>query len=87
MRDEDKDLTSFVTPDGLFRFTVMPFGLLNAAATFSRMMWVLLTGLKNTDSFIDDKLVRTASWNDHITALRCLLDRLRSGKLNAKASK
>lgn len=87
MRDEDKDLTSFVTPDGLFRFTVMPFGLSNAAATFNRMMRVLLKGLKNTDSFIDDILVHTESWDDHIIALRGLLERLRSGKLSAKPSK
>lgn len=32
--------TSFVTPDGLFRFTVLPFDLSNAAATFNRMMRV-----------------------------------------------
>lgn len=87
MRDEDKDLTSFVTPDGLFRFTVMPFGLSNAAATFNRMMRVLLKGLKNTDSFIDAILVHTESWDDHIIALRGLLERLRSGKLSAKPSK
>ena len=87
MRDEDKDLTSFVTPDGLFRFKVMPFGMSNAAATFNRMMRVLLKDLKDTDSFIDDILVHTDNWESHVVALRCLLERLRSGKLNAKPSK
>ena len=87
MRDEDKDLTSFVTPDGLFRFKVMPFGLSNAAATFNRMMRMLLKDLKDTDSFIDDILVHTDNWESHVVALRCLLERLRSGKLNAKPSK
>lgn len=32
--------TSFVTADGLFRFTVLPFDLSNAASTFNRMMRV-----------------------------------------------
>jgi len=59
MRDQDKDLTSFVTPSGLFRVKVMPFGLSNAAATFNSMMRVLLRDLSNTDSFSDDILIHT----------------------------
>ena len=87
IRDEDKDLTSFVTPDGLFRFKVMPFGLSNAAATFNRMMRVLLRDLKDTDSFIDDILIHSVTWEEHLLSLRCLLERLRSANLNAKPSK
>jgi len=30
MYEEDKDLTTFVTHRGLFRFTIMQFGLVNA---------------------------------------------------------
>ena len=35
MDPADIDKTAFVTRQGLFRFTVMPFGLCNARATFS----------------------------------------------------
>ena len=38
LRDEDKPLTSFQTPYGLFQFKVMPFGLVNAPATFQALM-------------------------------------------------
>jgi len=47
MREEDKDLTTFVTHRGLFRFKVMPFGLVNAPATFSRIMRKVLDGLSD----------------------------------------
>jgi hypothetical protein len=57
MRDEDKDITSFLTLDGLFRFKVMPFGLPNAM--FNRMVRILLRDLKDTDSFIDDLLIHS----------------------------
>jgi len=38
VNEEDRDLTTFVCHRGLFRFRVMPFGLVNAPATFSRLM-------------------------------------------------
>lgn len=36
--DDLKDVTAFVTCYGTFRFEVMLFGLINAPATFKRMM-------------------------------------------------
>ena len=38
VNEEDQDLTTFVCHRGLFRFRVMSFGLVNAPATFSRLM-------------------------------------------------
>lgn len=46
MAECDRPKTAFVTPDGLYEFTVMPFGLCNAPATFERMMDGILRGLK-----------------------------------------
>jgi len=43
MKSSDKDLTTFAGPDGLCHFRVMPFGLVNAPATFSRIMRKLLS--------------------------------------------
>jgi len=38
VREQDRDFTMFICHKGLFRFPVMLFGLLNAPATFSRLM-------------------------------------------------
>ena len=46
MRPRDAEKTAFRTTDGLFHFTVMPFGLKNAPATFQRMMDLVFSGMK-----------------------------------------
>ncbi|XP_041483470.1 uncharacterized protein LOC121430260 [Lytechinus variegatus] len=82
-----KPYTAFLTPAGLFQFRMMPFGLVNAPATFTRMMRQVLQGLEKTDNFIDDILIHTKTWENHIEVLTALLERLRSVHLTAKPSK
>ncbi|UYV80596.1 SLC25A29 [Cordylochernes scorpioides] len=49
VEESDREKTAFKTPDGLYEFKVMPFGLCNAPATFERMIDNLLKGLKKPD--------------------------------------
>ncbi|XP_062600904.1 uncharacterized protein LOC134262520 [Saccostrea cucullata] len=64
--DASKEITDFQTPSGLFQFRVMPFGLINASASFSRLMRKLLDGLQCVDNFIDDLIVYTRTFQEHI---------------------
>ena len=87
MREIDKDLTTFAGPEGLYRFRVMPFGLVNAPATFSRIMRKLLRGLRNLKNYLDDVLSHTAVWTEHPTILRQFFQRVREANLSLKPSK
>ena len=46
MDPEGINKTAFVTRQGLLWFTVMPFGICNAPATFEQPMELVLAGLK-----------------------------------------
>ena len=84
---QDKEKTAFVTANGLFQFKVLPFGMVNAPAVFSRMMRKLLKGMSNVVNFIDDVCIYTDSWDKHIQILVEVLDRLRSAGLTARPTK
>ncbi|XP_068213402.1 uncharacterized protein [Palaemon carinicauda] len=70
VRSEDVPKTAFVTPDGQYEFLKMPFGMVNAGATYVKCMRTLLKGLDNVESYIDDLLVHTKSWSEHLETLQ-----------------
>ena len=87
MKPEDRDLTTFVTHRGLFRFTVMPFGLVNAPATFSRIMRKLTCNLQKLRNYLDDVLSYSKTWNEHLQGLRAFLSKVREANLSLRPSK
>lgn len=58
VREEDRDITTFTTPFGTFRYRRMPFGLKNAPATFQRMIDRMKTGLDiEILAYLDDLII------------------------------
>ena len=66
VNEDDKYLTTFICHRGLFRFKVMPFGLDNTPATFSRIMRRLLQETHDLDNYLDDVLAHTKEWTGHL---------------------
>jgi len=73
--EADREKTAFITPEGLYEFKVMPFGLCNAPATFERTMDNLLRNFKWTMClcYLDDIVVFSETFEDHIIRLRTVL--------------
>ena len=86
---EDRPKTAFQTPQGVFQWKVVPFGMTTSGAVFSRMMRKLILPLQcpSIDNFIDDVLVATATRDEHLRVLKKLFDRMRECKLSARPSK
>ncbi|GFT87135.1 hypothetical protein TNCV_1938251 [Trichonephila clavipes] len=86
--EADREKTAFITPEGLYEFKVMPFGLCNAPATFERMMDNLLRHFKWNMClcYLDDIIVFSETFEDHLIRLRLVLKCLQEAglKLNSK---
>jgi len=88
MRDEVKDLTTFVSPWGWFQFNRMPSGLKNAPATFQALTEQVLRECSEFASvYIDDVLIYSANWKEHLTHIKLVLQALQKAGLTAKPSK
>jgi len=77
MSQDSQEKTAFVTSDGLYEFTVMPFGLCNAPATFQPLMENVLTGVarKKCLVYLDDVLVMGSTFEEHLDNLRTVFTR------------
>ena len=79
----DKEKTAFSSSLGLFQFRRMPFGLVNAGATYGRMMRRVLDGLPDVDNYVDDVIVHSPTWKSHLGTLRALFARVRQASLTS----
>ena len=57
LTEKVKEITAFVTPDGLLQDKVMPFGMKNSPATFQRLVNKVISGLDGVAAYIDDIII------------------------------
>ena len=88
LEESAKEKSGFVTPFGHFQFNVMPFGMVNSGATFVRLMKIILEGLEDfSDAFIDDVIIFSDSFHEHLDHLKQVLLSFRRANVTAKPSK
>jgi ribonuclease HI len=87
--EPDKEKTTFTTPWGTFMYDKMPFGLMNAGATFQRAMDIAFVG--EQDKFVviylDDLTVFSKSDEDHIIHLKQTFEKCRKYGLSLNPKK
>ena len=79
MDEKDKKKTAFSTGRGLYQFTMMPFGLCNAPATFERLMDEVLAGMPWVVClvYLDDLIGHAKSLEEELERLKLVLVRIR----------
>lgn len=85
---EAREKTAFVTPSGLYEFGVLQFGLHSAPATFQRMMDHILRDCRTfAEAYIDDVVIYSNSWEEHVAHLKDVFARLKQAGLTLKLAK
>ena len=89
MDPSSQEKTAFTTYSGLYEFCKMPFGLVNAPATFQRLMERVLAGLARGGChvYLDDVLVFGKTMEEHNQNLTEVLGRIRGAGLRLKPRK
>ena len=82
-----KEISAFATPEGLYQYKVMPFGMKNSRPTFQRLINHVISGISGCEAYIDDIIIYTETWTEHIDVLNQFFTRLAEAKLTVNLAK
>ncbi len=82
-----REIAAFITPGGLYSYTVIPFGLHNAPATFQCLMDKVVSGLEGCAVCLDDVVIHSDFRQEHLQRIRALFDRLAWASLTIDLAK
>ena len=89
MHSSDAEKTTFITPHGLFCYSVMPFDLNNAWVTYQRLVTKMFRPLlgKTMEVYINDMVVKSKERPDHVEHLQEAFEFLRAYGMKLNPSK
>ena len=89
LSEESKERAAFITYDGIFEFQTMPFGLQGAPATWQHLMMKVLRGIswKYVLCYVDDVIIFSTTFHDHLQHLEEVFKRLRNAGLKLSPNK
>ena len=65
----------------------MPFGMRNAPATFQRFVNQVTAEVEGCEAYIDDVIIYSDNWTDHIKQIQTFFDKLKEAKLTINLAK
>ena len=73
-----------MTADGKYQWNVVPFGLATAVSTFQYLMSTVLTSLNNfTFTYLDNTLIFSETYDDHLHHLNIVFKKFQALKLSS----
>ena len=86
--EESRKYFGFMAPNGLHRYKTLPMGFVNSMALFTRLMDMSMVGLGDMVSvYVDDLIVYSKSFQDHLHHLRVVFSRLQKAGLQVNLAK
>ncbi|KAF7641979.1 hypothetical protein LDENG_00267000 [Lucifuga dentata] len=87
LHPDSQPLTAFVTHIGVFRYTLMPFGLSSAPSCFQKIMSAIFAGIPGVMIYLDDIVVHGPTSRIHDECLEKVLNVLASHNLTLNGDK
>ena len=90
LRVEDRHKTAFVTQDGHYQWTSLPFGLKTAPAIFQRILSNVIRKYNLSNfavNYIDDILIFSKTFKEHVSHIKQLLEALKIEGFRLKFTK
>ncbi len=81
LHEDSRDLTAFITHEGLFRYKRVCYGLASAPAAFQKLMSTILKDVPGVQCYLDDVIVFGDSTASHDAHLKTVLHKLREAGL------
>lgn len=84
LEEKSREITAFAVPGkGLYQFKRLPYGLTNSPAVFQRLVDTLIGPelQPNVYSYIDDLIIVTETFEDHLRWLKIVFDKLKHANL------
>ena len=79
--EQSKDLTTFITPIGRFRFNRLPFGICSASEHFQRKMHEIVGKIPGVVCHKDDVLIFGKDSNEHDSRVDVVLKKLQTAEV------
>jgi hypothetical protein len=89
MAKSDQEKTSFTIDRGMYCYTMRPFGLKNAGATYQRLVNRMFRAQigRNMEVYVDDMLVKSLNVGDHVMDLAETFETLRRYQMKLNPQK
>jgi len=89
LHPETKHKSAFITPEGVFEWNRLPFGLKNAPMAFQRTMAQALKEMnwRYILIYVDDIIVFSKTFEEHLIHLECVFQKIKEAGLTLKPSK
>ncbi len=81
------EISAVVTSDHFLQYRRMAFGMRNTPAIFQHLMRIVLAGLENCEAYLDDIVVYSCDWEQHLISLYSVFERLSDASLTLNLAK
>ncbi|KAJ3662554.1 hypothetical protein Zmor_006897 [Zophobas morio] len=89
LSQESRDKSAFITPDGVYNFKRMSFGMANAPSQFQRLINIVLGNLRydTAMAYLDDVIIASKTFEEGLVKIREVFERFRDANLTLNLKK